>query len=165
MEPKSSLRCNLLLLLCIVLFGLFGCKASSKDSGQEAEIVEEQTGATKEIEGNWLTVWGKYNGKVKDIGKPFMFKTFHDGHFSMMSWDSAGKLSFAGYGKYELDSNRYKETMLYHTTPDYIGGSDWQRYELKGDTLYFYGFDKVVIGGKEVTKDFGTLEEKRVRMK
>ena len=41
----------------------------------------------------------------------------------------------------------------------------WQNYELNGDTLYFKGFSKVIVGGKDVTKGWLMIEEKRVKAK
>ena len=107
----------------------------------------------------------KYNDTVRVINKWAEFKHFSNGFFSMIAMDPSGKLSFCGYGKFELDSNVYKETVIYHDNPEYIGGMDWQEWELKGDTLYFKGFNKVIVGGKDVTADFGKIEQKRVRAK
>jgi hypothetical protein len=90
---------------------------------------------------------------------------FNHGIFSLFATDSSGKILFAGYGKYELDGNSYKETFIYHDNPEYTGAMDWQQYELKGDTLYFKGFDKVIVGGKEVTSDFPKIAERRVKVK
>ncbi len=49
-------------------------------------------------------------------------------------------------------------------TPIMWGGIDWQNYEVRGDTLYAKGFKKVIVKGKDVTKDFHTVEEKRIRV-
>lgn len=149
--------------LLILFFALGSCTNAASEKAKSTN--QAPTTAASPIDGNWVTIWGRYNGNVEGQGKPTQFKTFQDGFFSMIAWDSSGKLSYAGYGKYELQGNKYKETMIYHTAPEYIGGYDWQEYELKGDTLYFRGFDSVVVGGKNVTADFGRIEEKRVRAK
>lgn len=50
---------------------------------------------------------------------------FHDGMFSMIATDGNGKITYAGYGKFELDGSSYKETFWYNTNPDHVGGIDW----------------------------------------
>ena len=51
-----------------------------------------------------------------------------------------------------------------HTNSVYTGAMDWQKYELNGNTLYFKGFDKVVVGEKDVSKEWLKIEEKRFRV-
>ena len=66
----------------------------------------------------------------------------------------------------QIIGNSYKETFHYCSVPEFVGASDWQTYELKGDTLYFKGFNKVVYAdGSDKTSQFDKFEEKRVRAK
>ena len=116
------------------------------------------------VDGAWELVWAKYNDKLADITKQPQFKMFSNGVFSLIARDSTGKISFAGYGKFEIKGKNYNETFMYHNNPEYIGAMDWQDIEVRGDTLYAKGFSRVVIGGREVT-DFPKIEEKRVRVK
>ncbi len=70
----------------------------------------------------------------------------------------------SGASSYSLDGNTYKETFRYFGISEYVGATDWQEYELKGDTLYFKGFTKVMYAdGSDKTNQFGKFEEKRVR--
>jgi hypothetical protein len=153
--------------LCIISLLIF---FSACDNSSATENKNENTPTTdtvakmSSLDGAWELVWAKYNDTLADVSKAPLFKMFHDGIFSLIARDSSGKITFAGYGNYEVNGNVYKETFTYHNTAEYVGGMDWQKYELKGDTLYFRGFDKVVIGGKE-EKDFPKIEEKRVRIK
>lgn len=156
-----SLSCTYFFLMLLVIIS---CNTAST---KEAEPITASPETAREtaVDGAWDLVWASYDDTVMTINKPLQFKQFNNGFFSLISWDAGGKLSYAGYGKYELDGNLYKETFLYHTNPGYTGGMDWQEYELKGDTLYMKGFKKVIVGGKEVTGDFPRIEERRVRAK
>lgn len=50
--------------------------------------------------------------------------------------------------------------------PGYIGSTDWQEYELNGDTLYFKGFTKATYAnGKDMTDSFPGFEERRIKAK
>jgi hypothetical protein len=121
----------------------------------------EKTSASTSIDGAWEIVWARYNDTVS-IGH--QFKMFAGGKFALFMIDSTGKLESAGYGKYELEGNSYKETFIYHNYPPFVGAVDWQTYEMLGDTLYMTGFNKVIVEGKEA-HDFPKIEEKRVRVK
>jgi hypothetical protein len=94
---------------------------------------------------------------------------FHDGYFSLIAYDTTGNFSFACAGPYEISGNTYKETCTWHSYTSYINFKDWETWEMKGDTLIFYGFEKAEMpDGKNVTNDLnanGTFIEKRVRVK
>lgn len=138
---------------------------SNTATGEKQTISEETNVSATPIDGAWEIVWAKRDDTLRNLKNFHLFKMFNNGIFSLITTDSTGKILFAGYGKYELSDSNYKETFIYHDNPKYAGGMDWQQYELKGDTLYFKGFDKVIVGGKEVTSDFPKIEEKRVRVK
>jgi hypothetical protein len=124
------------------------------------------TVAASPIDGEWELVWSKSDGKVNSPGKPTQFKMFHNGFFSLIMQDSAGSWNIAGAGTFDITGNTYKETFNYVSMPDLVGYSNWQEYELKGDTLYFKLFKKVTdASGKEVTDWPKDIEEKRVRAK
>jgi len=152
-------------LMSVVLILIFCGAINSSQTTSEIEKGKTETAEGTPIDGAWVLVWAKYNDTVVDVQKIPLFKMFHNGVFSLIARDSAKHISFAGFGTYQLDGKMYKETFLYHNNPELTGGSDWQEYELKGDTLYFKGFNKVIIGGKELTSGFPRIEEKRVRMK
>jgi hypothetical protein len=95
---------------------------------------------------------------------------FHDGYFSFIMYDTSGKFSIAGAGPYEINGNMYKEILAFGSgDTSYINANDWQKWEMKGDTLIFYGFEKAEMpDGKDVTNDWnanGKFIEKRVRVK
>ena len=95
---------------------------------------------------------------------------FHDGYFSFIMYDTSGKFSIAGAGPYEINGNMYKETVGYCSwDTSYLNSKDWQKWEMKADTLIFYGFEKAEMAdGKDVTKEWnanGKFIEKRVRVK
>ncbi|CAN5350898.1 hypothetical protein BH23BAC1_BH23BAC1_08710 [soil metagenome] len=120
------------------------------------------------LEGNWELVVNEINGKKLNPRKNQQFKMFHDGYFSFVMYDESGNFSLAGAGPYEINGNTYIETHKYSSDPKFIGAKDWQKWEMKGDTLIFYGFEKVILAdGIDVTKDMGGLHfvEKRVRVK
>lgn len=132
----------------------------------EKPVTNEPGSQAASIEGAWELIWEEVGGKIRDNEKNAQFKLFHDGFFSLIAFDSTGKWSWAGAGTYSLDGNIYKETFKYSSVPEYIGASDWQEYELKGDTLITRGFTKVVFAdGKDKTSDYPKFIEKRVRAK
>jgi hypothetical protein len=131
---------------------------SCNNNEKKAESQPASTSSASPIEGGWET--------VSADGKITQFKMWHEGFFSLIMQDSSGKWSVAGAGSYSIDGNTYKETFHYCSIPEYVGASDWQTYELKGDTLYFKGFDKVMYAdGSDKTSQFDKFEEKRVRPK
>ena len=131
---------------------------SCNQNEKKAESHPKSTSSASPIEGAWET--------VSADGKITQFKMWHEGFYSLIMQDSSGKWSRAAAGSYSIDGNTYKETIRYCDIPEYVGASDWQTYELKGDTLYFKGFDKVVYAdGSDKTSQFGKFEEKRVRAK
>jgi len=124
------------------------------------------TAITSPIDGEWELVWSKSNGKVNSPGKPIQFKMFHNGFFSLIMQDSAGNWNIAGAGTFETKGNTYKETFNYVTAADLVGYSNWQEFEIKGDTLYMKLFKKVTdASGKEINDWPKDIEEKRVRAK
>lgn len=149
----------LLLMLCICSTS---CNSEKTNEESKTATAGDVSKKPDPLNGAWQTASLTLNGKLSTDKQ---VKFFNDGAFILISTDTAGKISFAGYGKYELEGNSYQEAFLYHDDPSYIGGQDWQNYEMKGDTLIMTGFAKVIIGGKEVTGDFPKIVEKRVRYK
>lgn len=151
MNQFKSLLPSLLFILSAT--AIVSCNQNEK----KAESQPTSTSSTSPIEGEWVT--------VSADGKITQFKMWHDGFYSLIMQDSLGKWTAAAAGSYSIDGNTYKETIHYHSNPEYVGASDWQTFELKGDTLYFRGFDKVVYAdGSDKTSQFDNkFEEKRVR--
>jgi hypothetical protein len=125
---------------------------------RSGETKPASTSSVSPIEGSWNV--------ISPDGKITQFKMWKDGFFSLIMQDSLGKWSISGAGTYSVDGNNYKETFQYCSVPEFVGASDWQTYEIKGDTLYFKGFDKVVYAdGSDKTSQFGKFEETRVKAK
>ena len=154
-------------LTVLIIIGFIAC-TSKQNSSKPDESVEKKISP---IEGNWILVSNEVNGKlVKPKRSPQQFKMFHDGYFSFLMYDSSGKFSMAGAGPYEINGNMYKETVGYCSwDTSYLNSKDWQKWEMKGDTLIFYGFEKAEMpDGKDVTQQWnanGKFIEKRVRVK
>jgi hypothetical protein len=149
---------QLKLSLTAPLFIMLATSVLSCNQNEKTKSEPTATSSASPINGAWETV--SPDGKITE------FKMYHDGHFSFLMPDSSGKWSIAGVGNYTVDGNTYKETFRYSSIPAYVGGSDWQTFELKGDTLYFKGYNKVMSAdGKDVTNLFGKFESKRVRAK
>lgn len=146
---------------------LYSC--ADKTAAPVSETVTMAKAAASPIEGNWILVSNEVNGKlVRPKRYPQQIKMFHDGYYSFVMYDSAGAFYFAGAGPYELDGNMYKETFTFSSDTSYNDSKDWQRWEMKGDTLYFYGFEKAEMGnGRDATAEWGKNKfiEKRVRLK
>jgi hypothetical protein len=167
-QPPSKLTAMKILkiLSAFLVLIFFACNNSATIQSKNEIAQTDSTSKTTSIDGAWELVWAKHNDTIRDVSKMPMFKMFHYGVFSLIARDSSRKISFAGFGDYELSgSNIYKERFRYHTYAPYTGAMDWQDYELKNDTLYFKGFSKVIIGGEDVTKGFLRIEEKRVKVK
>lgn len=144
--------------------------ACSSKTGSEAEHSSKVSpSSSSPIEGNWILVSNEVDGKlIVPKRSPQQIKMFHDGYYAFVMYDSVGAFYFAGAGPYELDGNMYKETLAYSSDTTYNDAKDWQRWELKEDTLYFYGFEKVEMGdGRDATEEWGKNKfvEKRVRLK
>lgn len=136
--------------LALIVITLISC------NDKKAEDQPASTSSVTPLDGPWKL--------VSTDGKITQFKMWHDGFFSLIMQDSLGKWTISGAGTYSVDGNTYKETFQYCSIPEFVGASDWQTYELKGDTLYFKGFDKVVYAdGTDKTSQFGKFEETRVK--
>ena len=140
------------------LFTMLVIGVLSFNQDEKVKSTSTSTLSASPLEGAWETV--SPDGKVRE------FKMYHDGYFSFLMHDSSGTQTIAAAGTYTIDGNTYKETFRFSSVPSYVGASDWQTFELKGDTLYFKGFNKVVAAdGKDVTDKFRKFELKRVRAK
>jgi len=94
---------------------IFICATAIVSSGQDEKEAESQTIAASPpspIEGAWETV--SASGKITE------FKIFHEGFFSLIRQDAAGKWSVSGAGSYSLDGKTYKETFRYCSIPTII---------------------------------------------
>lgn len=157
MSPKLILTSSSVLLFLCVLYA----RTTSRSEG---------TAATPSlIDGNWEKVSTVINGKLTTPKRqPAEFKMWNDGYFSLIHYTDEGTLGFAGAGTFEINGNHYKETYKYCHDTTFIGASVWFDWYMKGDTLVFTGFKKIILAdGKDITKDWGgdTWVEKRVRAK
>ena len=153
------------LFVCV----LTGCNEKQKNK-KDPKTDETTNNSRSSIEGNWETVSFEVNGKPAESKRfPRQFKMFHDGYFSLLAYDDSGEFAFAAAGTYEISDSLYKETCTYHSVIADIGFTDSQKWEIKGDTLIFYGFEKATMGdGKDITQEInanGKFIEKRVRAK
>src|SRR4051812_17484582 len=98
---------------------------SCSQNETKAESQSVAAPSVSHIEGAWET--------ISADGKITQFKMFHNGFFCLVMQDSLGKWSTSGAGSYSLEGKTYKETFRYCSIPHYIGATDWQEYELKGD--------------------------------
>lgn len=156
-----------LLISMITCIGLYSC--ADKTGSAEKEVSGNPSTNVSPIEGNWILVSNEINGRLITPKRfPQQLKMFHDGYFSFVMYDSVGKFYLAGAGPYELEGSAYKETFEYCSDTIFNGARDWQQWEIKDDTLFFYGFKKVEMAdGKDVTDQVGRDQfiEKRVRLK
>jgi hypothetical protein len=160
------MRQHSLIAFLIALVYTTSCNDTS-DTGQKAsDTPRQENTAHTPIEGNWELVSYVDKGKVIDTRKAQQFKAFHDGFFYVIMYDSLGNFYMAGAGPYGIDGKTYKETFTYYSDTTYIGSSDWQEWEMKGDTLQFKGFTKgLMADGRDVTDEWGrsTFDAKFVR--
>ncbi len=160
---------KLITLSCFGLFFLYGLvSCSESDNKQQAKEASSSIDKsnTSPLEGAWELVWENIDGKIRSTGKPTQIKLFTDDYFSYLMPDSTGKWSYAGAGTYEVNGNTYKEKHLYSTAPENVGVTDWQEFEMQGDTLVFRLFTKVTMpNGEDATNNWPEIIEKRVRAK
>lgn len=95
---------------------------------------------------------------------------YHDGFVTNIDRDSSKVWHNIYSGTYEISGNIYKQKILYCSNPQYIGGTHWQEFKIKGDTLYLTFFKKVLdASGGDVTSMFkpasGEVVRKYVRAK
>jgi len=150
----------------LFIIAITACNQKQNDN-KKAELTNK---TVSPIDGNWVTVSFEKNGIVSHPKRvPQQFKMFHDGFFSLIMYDDEGKFYLAGAGSYEIDGDIYKEKFPFHSDTAFIGSQNWQKWEVKGDTLIFYGFEKALMpDGKDVTNEWNTggrFIEKRVRAK
>ncbi len=153
-----------MLLALLLNFCFVSCNQNNEKKENQNSPETFNTSA-QSVEGGWSLVWANYNDTLIDTRNYFLFKTFSNGIFSLFAYDSTKKINFAGYGKYEFDGETLHETFIYHNTPEYVGGENWQNLDVRGDTMYMNGFKKVIIGGKELMTDFSKIKEKLVKVK
>ena len=158
MKKVSSILLSLPLVALLVSYN----QHTEKNDVQSANHVASDAVS---VEGAWQLVWAEYDDQPADMSNYYLFKTFNNGVFSLIAYDSTKKIAFAGYGKYEFEEDTYHETFIYHNEPNYVGAQDWQDLKVKGDTMYLNGFKKVVVGGKDVTTGWTKVREKLVRVK
>ena len=158
---------RILVIMMLALAASYSC--ADKTGSAQKEISDNRKEATSPIEGNWILVSRIENGElITPKRSPQQLKMFQDVYFSFVMYDTVGSFYLAGAGPYELDGNTYKETFHYCSDTIYNNAKDWQQWELKGDTLYFYGFKKVELAnGKDITDVVGRnrFVEKRVRLR
>ena len=159
----------LFLSIAFLIIILSACNQNSQkqEINTSGKIRNEKYSA---IEGNWELVSREINGKqTKPKRAPQAFKMLHNGFVSVILYNDSGNFALAGAGTYEISGNIYKETAIYHSDTIAIGFKDWQKWEIKGDTLIFYGFEKAeMANGKDMTQQLnadGKFIEKSIRAK
>lgn len=125
----------LIALLCMVSFG---CSSTDSSTQQNRPMTDPA-----QLEGAWEMVENQVTGQVIRPVTPQQMKIFHDGFFSFVMYGSDGGFVHAGAGTYSVEGNRYTETFRYYSDTTWVGYTDEQTWELRGDTLIFSGFKKV----------------------
>ena len=153
--------------IILMVISLLACN-NKPVNNQEALSIQSDMKSYTPIEGNWELVSNEVVGHKINLSQHQQFKLFNKGFFCFIMNDSLGNFHSAGAGPYEINGNTYKETVSYYSDPKNVGTSDWQEWEMKGDTLIFYGFKKVTLAdGTDVTKEWEDHKfiEKRIRAK
>ncbi|NMM50841.1 hypothetical protein [Marinigracilibium pacificum] len=129
-----------ILLLTVLLFG--SCSENNQDT--QAEIIEEPNN----LRGTWKMVYGEIREndslQIKDLTNIDFVKIINDNHFAFFNQAQDNPNAFyAGGGSYELNGNKYVETLSY-TNADALKGHSFPfTIELKGDTLIQFGLEEV----------------------
>lgn len=157
-----------LILISLLIISFIACNNRNQNDNK-TNLKDAAKNQISPIEGNWILVSNEvYGRQIKPKRFPQQLKIFHDGYFSFVMYDSIGNFYYAGAGPYEINGNMYKETFAYSSDTSYNDSKDWQRWEIKGDTLIFYGFEKAELAdGADVTKEWGGRNkfiEKRIKV-
>jgi len=133
--------------------------------GQNTIARSEQTSKLSILNGCWQRIAIIVNGKAES-NPPQQIRLFHEGFYTIIGQDSANAWTHSFGGTYEISNNIYKEKTLYCSNPDIIGVSHWQEMNIKGDTVSFKLFKKMIdSSGKELTAPDYTRELVCVRVK
>lgn len=153
------------LLFILIVAGLTSTLSSSTAKRQNSKTKPEQNSPLSILNGNWKRISIIVNGKTDNNPLPQM-RLFHDGFFSIIGQDSSHAWKITYGGTYEISGNIYKETMLYSTFPNIIGNTHWQELNIKGDTVTFKLFNKMIDAtGKVIAAPDYTRELVCVRVK
>ena len=164
MKTKTT-QCMLAIFFSIFLL-CFSCASNDDNESRKETTALTPANDRNELEGAWELIWSKTSGVEDKNQMPKQMKLFIDGFFCLIMQDSAGKWNIASAGTYETNGKEYKETHRYVTLPEWVGMTDWQEFEIKGDTLYKKLFTKIINSkGEDVTAQYPKIEEKRVRAK
>lgn len=146
-------------------FSEAGPTSINKDSGTTLTTLDPPASP---LVGGWLLIWGKYGDNIRNPEEPYQFKMFTDKHYSLLMDQGEGNWVGAA-GTYVLEDNIYKETVKYATLPEYVGFTLWWTYEIKNDTLWMTGpekvFDKDGNEAPDAMGGYGHMKEARVRAK
>lgn len=117
------------------------------------------------LNGAWQRVY-YFNGKTTTSGEPKEFAVVYDGFFSSVGQDSTGRWTHTHAGTFEISGNIMKNKLLYTSTIEAKGVTNWVEYELKGDTLVMNWSKKVITaGGQDITARMPKAKSKFIRVK
>ncbi len=117
------------------------------------------------LNGGWQRIVVKVNGKMED-NPPQEFRVYNNGFFSIIGRDSTGAWKETHGGTYEISNNLYKEKIIYSSYPDRMGSTHWQQFNMKGDTVTFRLFNKLInANGEDVSATMPKIEMICVRAK
>ena len=139
---------------CCLLLSLLllSCAEKTKSSDNSKSL----NNTTSPIEGNWELVENMVEGVRVKSGRNQQFKTFNDGFFCFTMQNPDGSFHGSGAGTYSVNGDQYRETFTHYSDTTWIGYSDLQKWEFKGDTLVFSGFKQVIDRlGKELPGAWG----------
>jgi hypothetical protein len=153
------------LLFILIVVGLTSTLSLSTVKSQNSKTKSEQKSSLSILNGSWKRIGVIVNGKAESNPLP-QIRLFHEGFFSIIGQDSTQSWKVAYGGTYEISDNIYKETMLYCTFPGLVGVTHWQELSIKGDTVSFKLFKKMIDAtGKDIAAPEYTREIICVRVK
>jgi hypothetical protein len=118
------------------------------------------------LNGGWERISVTVNGHKESSSQHPEFRVYHDGFFSIIGQDTTGAWKETHGGTYELTDNLYKEKILYSSFPDRMGLTHWQEYTIKGDTVTFKLFKKLITpNGEDMAAKMPEVEMICVRVK
>lgn len=157
-----------LVLLLVSVTCLAACSDAPPPPPATAATATDASEAGRLV-GAWELLRGEYPGpdgaagSDRFAGQPYQLRLFTDSHFAYAMRDEAGRFTEASAGTYIVSGDTYTETHHYHSGESVNRFSaDW-RYRISGDTLYTEMTKVVDSSGEDVTGQYGTWREVRVR--
>lgn len=151
---------GLILVGLLSFLSLVAAEAQSSNGKPKAESTQAL------LNGSWKRIAVIQDGKP-ETAPLAQVRLFHDGFYTYIGQDTAHNWTRTFGGTYEIAGNTYIETTRYCFSPTSVGITHWQSFKIKGDTLSFRLFEKMIDSTGKVlpppkyTRELVLIREKK----